>query len=285
MKNQFLVTAIFLVFYGIHLDAQRVEDNVSYSNKIEQILDETPAFNRELIINIKGDSIAAYAFIASGSKLKETVILIPGYPGNDSNFDVAQELRRNGRNVIHFNHRGAWGSQGIYSYSNCLEDVEHLIHYLSNTKVSAELTVDTNHFCLLGRSYGGGIALIQGNQIDAVKKIIAISSVNYGNIMKKYKSLEELSGFRNYMKKQIMMNHDIDQFLEDLFINQAEYDISKYSNALGRKNVLIIEDSEKNLGWINQLSDVESVIMKTDHNFIDKTIELTDLIKSWLDNH
>lgn len=148
---------------------------------------ETPAFNKELIIDIEGDTIA-------------------GYPGNDNNFDVAQEIRRNGKNVIHFNHRGAWGSQGQYNYSNCLEDIEKVIEYFSAAPIAKKLKIDIDRSTLLGRSFGGGIALIKGSQIPSVKKIIAISSVNYGAIMNKYESLDELGGFKKYMKKQIMIS-------------------------------------------------------------------------------
>ena len=58
--------------------------------------------------------------LAAGKDKKETVLLLHGLPGNERNLDLAQELRRNGRNVIYFNYRGAWGSQGEFMFSNCL---------------------------------------------------------------------------------------------------------------------------------------------------------------------
>ena len=167
---------------------------------------QIPPSNEELLVNIEGDSIAVYALIAGGKELKETVILIPGYPGNDTNFDLAQDLRASGRNVILFNHRGAWGSQGIYTYQNCLEDIEYLISYLKDPSVAAQMKILPDKFILIGRSYGGGIALIQGSKLKEVNKIIALSSVNYGIIMEGYQSLHELSGFKKYMKKQIMIS-------------------------------------------------------------------------------
>jgi len=278
----YLYLLLLTTFTWLSCESQRTSESVA-SKKLHQTDLEFPAFNRELLINIEGDSIASYALIASGHTAKETVILLAGYPGNDNNFDIAQEIRRQGRNVILFNHRGAWGSQGVYSYFNCLEDVEFLVNYFSKEEISAELRVDQDSFILLGRSFGGGIAIISGGKIDAVKKIIAISSVNYGSVMKKYSRLDELSGFKNYMKKQIMMNHDIDYFLQELLDRKNEIDLANYNEDIENKNVLLIEDSSKNQDWINQLEHAESVILESDHNFIDKRIELTNLIVEWLD--
>lgn len=283
-KSSIVIYPLFLVICLLLVCScnKKVSDSISKSNVSTMDKSESPALNRELIIDIEGDSIAGYAFIASGDDRKETVILVAGYPGNDNNFDLAQEIRRKGKNVIHFNHRGAWGSQGIYSYSNCLEDIDKLITHFSNKQIARDLKIDPNNFALLGRSFGGGIALIGGSKISAVKKIIAISSVNYGSLMERYQSLEDLGGFKKYMKKQIMINHDIDQFLQELLDNKKEFNVLNYQDKLQNKKVLIIENNDKNQDWIRQLSNAKSVILDTDHNFIDKRIELSNLITKWL---
>lgn len=273
----FLMLSLLTVSCHRNLDTvkPKLQDTTSEST-------EHPAFNKEMIIDIEGDSIAGYGFIASGNQLKETVILIAGYPGNDTNFDIAQEIRRQGKNVIHFNHRGAWGSQGEYTYSNCLVDIENLIAYLSQEQVSQELKIDTNNFSLLGRSYGGGIALISGSLLPQVKKIIAISTVNYGNLMRRYDTLDELSGFKKYMQKQIMINHDIDAFLQELLDRKEDFDILTYADQLKEKKVLLIEDSTKNDKWIKQIKNSEFVVLESDHNFIDQRKTLQELIIQWL---
>ena len=273
-----------LILLTIFLSCESNTNNIAPPNTKIESKDEFPAFNRELIIDIKSDSIAAYALIASGESLKETVILIAGYPGNDNNFDIAQAIRRQGKNVIHFNHRGAWGSQGNYTYSNCLEDIRALIKYLSQDDLSEKLRINPNEFILLGRSYGGGIALLEGSQIDAVKKIIAISSVNYGVIMENYESLEDLTNFKKYMKKQIMIQTNIDDFLQEMLDNKSKFNIVNYKDALKDKKVLLIEDSKKNEDWIKELETAEYLLMESDHNFIDKRLDLTNLIINWIEN-
>ncbi|MFZ5746313.1 MAG: alpha/beta hydrolase family protein [Pseudomonadota bacterium] len=50
---------------------------------------------------------------ASGGAPKPMVLLLHGLPGSEHNFDLAQAIRRIGRNVLTFTYRGAWGSQGV----------------------------------------------------------------------------------------------------------------------------------------------------------------------------
>lgn len=284
MKKCFYIVLFIVSIFQI-LSCKEDSGSKKTETTIANNKPNSPAFNRELIIDIAGDTIAGYALIASGKELKETIILISGYPGNDTNYDIGQAIRRNGKNVIQFNHRGAWGSQGKYSYSNCLEDIEKLIAYLREERTSQELRIDIERFTLLGRSYGGGIALIKGSQLEEVKKIIAISTVNYGEIMSRYERLEELGGFKRYMRKQIMMNHDIDEFLQELLERKEDYEILKYKEELKGKAVLLIEDTDKNKDWIDQIESSENVLLETDHNFIDKRIELENLIINWLKKH
>lgn len=241
-----------------------------------------PAFNEEMIINIKSDSVAGYAFIANGGNLKETIIMVHGLPGNDNQFDIAQSIRRTGRNVIHFNYRGSWGSQGDFLYSNSLEDVDEIIEYLSNTVNSKRLRIDTNAFVLLGRSYGGGIALIQGSKNQRVKKIIAVSSMNAGSDTHPIQDISKLSRWKKYLNKQVMLNVIPTIFLQEIFDNKEKYNVVTYKNQLNKKKVLLIEDTQNNQNWISLLENVDSKMIASDHSFISNRIELTNVLIEWL---
>ena len=244
--------------------------------------DKSPAFNREMIIDIKGDSIAAYAFIADGKKLKETIILLHGLPGNDNQHDIAQSLRRTGRNVIHFNYRGSWGSQGEFLYANSLEDVDEIIEYLSQPKTQKTLRIKPNAFVLLGRSFGGGIALIKGSTNKKVKKIIAISSMNAGTRFKENHDKNDLKGWEDYLNKQIMLNVNPNEFLNEMIINRNIFNVITYKEHLKNKKVLIIEDTKNNFSWIKKLTNIDYKLIKSDHSFISNRIHLTNTIINWL---
>jgi len=252
------------------------------TQKATQQSQQTKGFNKELLIDIESDTIAAYALIADGKSRKETVILIKGYPGNDNNFDLAHELRNNGFNVLVFDHRGAWRSQGTYLYSNCLKDIEYVIDFLIQPQISEDLHIDIDSFILIGRSLGGGVALISGSQISNVKKIVGISNVNYGELMEGYSDISELKNYSKYMQKQIMMNHDINEFLTELLDFKKEYNIINYSEQLSEKDILIIEDSHKNDSWINQLKNPAIRYLDSDHNFVSEREEMISEIINWV---
>lgn len=281
MKNSILILSSLLLVIQLSISCKSIpEPRTTYSDFVND--DSHPAFTRELVFSIQGDSVAGYAFIANDSTEKETVILVKGFPGNDSNFDLAHALMRNGVNVILFNHRGAWGSRGTFMYSNCLEDIDGVISYILQPEMQKKLRVDPERISLVGRSYGGAVSLIQGSKNSKVKKIVAISSANYGTIMRDYNDLSELSRFSNYMKKQIMIDTDIDAFLQEMLDNKSEFDVVTYAEQLQSKKVLILEDTDKNDDWISKLTNADVVKMDGGHNFTNRRIEMIDIIIDWI---
>ena len=278
MKQLFTIFFFLIITIGFSQNLDKAFNDFPIDSKF-------PAFNKEIILTSKGDSIASYAFIASGKQPKETIILLHGLPGNDNQFDIAQSLRRTGRNVIHFNYRGSWGSQGDFLYSNCLEDVNEVINYFTSKKVSEKLRINPKSLVVIGRSFGGGIALIQGSKNTHVKKIIAISSMNAGSEKHPIHHQNKYDRWIAYFKKQIMLNITPAKFLQDVLENKKIYDVVSYKNQLKSKKVLIIEDTDNNQHWIQQLENVELNRFDSDHNFISNRIKLTKDIIDWLDKN
>lgn len=270
IKKQNIIIAFFLIL-GINVSAQ--EDQEEYST-----------FNEEMAIGIEGDSIAVYALIASGKEIKETVIFLHGIPGNERNLDLAQDVRRSGRNAIFFSYRGAWGSQGTYSYSNCLADIGHVLDFFSDTAIISKMRIDTSRFVLMGHSLGGGLALIQGANENRVKKIIALSAANYGYWLREVTSIDSLQGFQNYIRSSFMLNCNPREFVQELLDHKTEYSVLTYSSKLASKKVLIIDDDDWSHEWAGELKDnAEYKVIESDHSFTNKRKELSDYIIAWLE--
>lgn len=275
-----ILALLIILFFG---GCQPVEKQIGNTAFLDFENDpDAPAINRELLIPILGDTVAGYALVANGKEPKETVILAHGFPGNDNQFDLAQSIRRTGKNVVHFNYRGTWGSQGKLLYSNELEDIREVINYLCLPENAERLRIQTDGFTVLGRSYGGGLALIAGSQNDKVKRIISITGTNYGEIVKPYDHIDSISFFRPYMKRQVMINVDLDAFLQDMIDNKERFNVVSYKEDLRRKKVLIIEDSDRNLDWINQLEGVNLVKLPSDHGFVNRRIQMIETVVKWL---
>src|SRR4051812_26200803 len=65
-----------------------------------------------------GAKLNALLYIADGPGPHPAVVLLHGFPGNERNLDLAQDIRRAGWDVLYFNYRGAWGSPGDFSFGN-----------------------------------------------------------------------------------------------------------------------------------------------------------------------
>jgi len=96
---------------------------------------------------------------AAGGDPHPTVLFLHGLPGFEQNGDLAQTLRRAGWNVLIFHYRGAWGSGGTFSFSNCIDDVHVALEYLRTPENVAKLGVDPHRLALIGHSMGGYITL------------------------------------------------------------------------------------------------------------------------------
>ena len=265
MKRNFILFLSILVLIGPLLTAQSMSDS-------------TPATSEEIFINIEGDTIAAFGLFAAGAELKETVLLLHGLPGNERNMDLAQQLRRDGRNVIYFNYRGSWGSQGEFLYSNCLKDIIAVMDFLDRPENATKYRIKKASYILFGHSTGGGLALLSGATDQRVKKIGMYSPWNVSTT-----SRENFLWLQGYLKGLFMLNIDAVKFTRELTDNLDAYDPLRFRQSLGEKHVLVVDENKRNKEWVEQIENVKYILMETDHSFSDKRLELIEAVSLWLD--
>lgn len=238
-----------------------------------------PATSEEIFITIGKDTIAAFGLFAAGKAKKETVILLHGLPGNERNLDLAQALRRNGSNVIYFNYRGSWGSQGEFLYANCLQDITEVMDFFDHPENTEKYRIKPNAYVLFGHSTGGGLALLSGAGDQRVKKIGMYSPWNVSITSK-----ENFHWLQGYLKGLFMLNIDARKFVSELMENLDQYDPLRYKEELKNKKVLVLDENDRNKDWVEQIQDVQYVLMDTDHSFSDKRLELIDVVEDWLND-
>lgn len=101
------------------------------------------------------------------------VILCHGIPGTNNNDDLAQALRRMGCAVLRPYHRGAWGSDGVYSFSHCIEDAVFLAHWARKRENAEAFSLDPDNIFLAGHSNGGNTVINASRQLPFLKGTIA----------------------------------------------------------------------------------------------------------------
>lgn len=139
-----------------------------------------PATTKGLTFESDNMRMSGFIYMAQGKELKPTVLLLHGYPGNEKNLDVAQALRSYGWNVVFFHYRGAWGSEGEFSFRNAEQDVQVVLQYLSDKDNATKLRIDRDLISTVGHSMGGHMAIagILDNQL--VKCSVAWDGANLG---------------------------------------------------------------------------------------------------------
>jgi len=112
---------------------------------------------------------------AETSEKRPCVILIHGFPGSLRNDDLAYALCRAGCVCIVPYHRGAWGSEGKYLPSRCIEDAVCLAEYIRTDTFAEKYNIDTNAVFLCGHSMGGNTTLQAALRLPWLRGLILLA--------------------------------------------------------------------------------------------------------------
>lgn len=125
-----------------------------------------------------GSRLNSILYEADGVGPHPTVVLLHGYPGNERNLDMAQALRRAGFNVLFFHYRGAWGSEGEFSFTHVIEDVASAAEVLRQR--ADHFRVDPARLLFVGHSMGGFAALEGAARDEDIHCVAGIAPADFG---------------------------------------------------------------------------------------------------------
>jgi len=114
-----------------------------------------PASTRAIEIPSHGSVMNGMVYRPSGAGPFPLVILMHGLPGNEQNMDLAQVLRRAGWAVMTFHYRGSWGSEGLFSIDNVIEDARVAVAYSAMRATAKSWHIDPARIVVIGHSMGG----------------------------------------------------------------------------------------------------------------------------------
>lgn len=289
-------TTIALLFLPLYLESQEYDpvttDPLEYDEKYPPVMLEGP---KELMS--RGKRLNGIIYLAQGKGPHPTVLLLHGLPGNERNLDLAQVLRRAGWNVVFFHYRGAWGSEGYFSFTNCIEDVGNVLRILRRPEMQKKLRMDAERIVLIGHSMGGAVAILSAAKDPKITKTISIAGANiYTSVKGALKNRDAAQQFEDYIKNLLPLNVDPDGFASGIPEEGLE-DINpeKYLSALSTKSLLFISGSRDTVvpaetqiePLVNALkehnaTDLTYEVIESDHSFSNKRIALSRTILSWL---
>lgn len=103
------------------------------------------------------------------------VIMFHGFPGSARNDDLAHALCRIGCVVLTPHHRGAWGSEGEYLVSHCVEDALALASYVRSPEFCRQYNADPGSVYFIGHSMGGNTALNAARRLTWLRGLVLLT--------------------------------------------------------------------------------------------------------------
>ena len=184
---------------------------------------------------------------ANSPKPHPCVIMLHGFPGTD---DISHALCRIGCVVIVPHNRGAWGSQGKYLITNCIEDAHNLAEYAHSPEFTEKYNVDPSRIFLLGHSMGANSALNAGRKLDWIRGIIMLTPYDPTRYLNRAKE----SYFRSLLEEgKILQSDGIDAIYDDVVVNREEICHPNAFEQVKDKNLLVIGATYDSVSPINEM--------------------------------
>ncbi len=249
----------------------------------------SPAGSTELFIPSGNSLLAGFIYSANGLQKHPTLLLLHGYPGNERNLDLAQVVRSHGWNVIYFDYRGSWASQGKFSFRNCVEDVVNVVAFCK--KYQDSLKIDTSNIVLFGHSMGGWVCLKALQELPTVKKGFALSTWNIGNDYKNVSSKKEmirLANDPNTGGNYFVLNTSLKDLYTPVIRNQTYFNVMNDGKSLADKQIVMIDEHQANKELADKIIETHKSyfdynVWQTDHSFTNKRASLINKVVEFLE--
>jgi pimeloyl-ACP methyl ester carboxylesterase len=245
-----------------------------------------------------GALMNALVYIAAGAGPHPAVILLHGFPGNERNLDLAQDMRRAGWDVLYFNYRGSWGTPGDFSFAHGIEDTAAAIAYLRQPDVARSLRLDPNRIVLIGHSMGGFMTVEAAAADPAIKAFATISAADMSGRMQAMLGKEQRPEAITAMAKGLadegmapLAGCTPKGLANELADHAASWPFMGKVDALKSRTALVVTSddglAQENNAFAAALrkagdGHVTTVHLPTDHAYSDQRIALSRAVLHWL---
>lgn len=284
-KHPFHLAFIVLIF-AVGLSSAQNTDSEMLQKDLQWSTD-SPASFIELQIPSAGSLMQGFMLKANGSTPHPTLILLHGFPGNERNLDLAQAVRAHGWNVIYFNYRGSWGSQGEFSFRHCVEDVKNVVDYFKQN--AAKFQVDTKRIALFGHSMGGFVCLKALEEIPDIQKGFALSAWDIYADTSMAAKANKLQMAEKEADDYFVLNKKSGKALFAAVLQEADFhNLLNSAKPLANKQIVMLDEHDGNKALAAAIQKANQNyfsydVWKTDHSFTNKRISLINRVIAFLD--
>jgi len=270
----------------VHAQVDSVHDKVN------------PASMQTFQIPSHGSKLNAFVYVASGAGPHPAVVLLHGFPGNEKNLDLAQDIRRAGWDVLYFNYRGSWGSPGDFSFSHSIEDTAAAVACLREPALAKKLRLDPKRIVLLGHSMGGFMAVMGSAADPSIIATGLISGADMAGMVPQPLPKDREPAVLHRVSSGLAMEGmsplagcTPEGLAHELVDNVSKWSWLSQAEALAKRPVLIVT-SDDGLGPANNAfaaalrkagnDRVTTNHFPTDHSYSDQRIALSATVLKWL---
>lgn len=251
-----------------------------------------PARMDAFVIPSGEGAMNAVMYVAAGSGVHPTLLLLHGFPGNEQNLDLAQAARRAGWNVLTLHYRGSWGSPGIFSFTNAAEDAFNALLFLEEASTVAKYRIDTSAIVVAGHSMGGFMAAEAAAAEPRVAGLFLIDPWDPAQTVAALATPQGEAGWKAEVAGDLppLSGASYESLTAEIKGDTQKFDLGRKLVGYGRRPLTII-GAERGIGAMARKvgADAQSanpnsrlMVWPTDHSFSDKRIALADALVRFL---
>jgi uncharacterized protein len=245
-----------------------------------------------------GALLNAFVYVAAGAGPHPVVVLLHGFPGNERNLDLAQDIRHAGWDVLYFDYRGSWGSTGDFSFSHGIEDTAAAVDYLRSPMMAKILRLDPSRIVLIGHSMGGFMAVQDAAADQRILGIGLISAADLGGRIplplsreRQPTEIKALSAAYDREGMDPISGVTPEELAHDTVANAARWSfMAKVSSLKSRPALIVTSDDAYARGdeafatALRRAGDgrVATLHLPTDHVYSDQRGALSAAVLRWL---
>ena len=287
----------FIIVYNIY-SFKNLKILIDRGIALVMVKETNPSRLNLLKIPSGEDIIIGRMYVAVGEGPHATVVLLHGFPGVMMNLDTASELQQQGWNVLVINYRGAWGSQGSFSFTHSLEDVRAALHYIKQTEVAKQNRIDRERIALVGHSFGGFLALKAASLEPSIKAVASLSGANFGLFPQ---MLDQDPSFETQITAVLresiffLNGASVESIMEEVRFHQQEWNTFLLAPLLTNRKLLLtaaVFDEELPKPYFHDplvtalekagAQHLQCEVFESDHNYNNKRKEIALTLHNWL---
>lgn len=221
------------------------------------------------------------------------IVMSHGFPGYTTNNDLEFALMRMGCVVIHMNHRGAWGSEGNYLFTNLKDDLIAVTKWLHNPAIAEQYDIDPENIFLVGHSMGGQSVINAAKELTFIKGVVAMAPYDIGAV------------FANKMEKDLFLMIETEgqclkmtsvaDVYENASDNRQALSVVDNCDKLVKHNVLLVEAVYDTIAPPDKMmrplarylqengGNIDYEMIKSNHSFVGQRMKLANVVGKWLE--